>query len=469
VNILSVFNDLIEVIRGIDTDEISDNITRVTQSKSISKLANEGIMQFPLISTRSLDVDTLQMVAKAHERNLSSFVQVALSMNATMNISDTRTPADFVKKFHQNTGMSVDLVAGISDLNSSLDTIISDSYVVYENENTILLCASYDGDGLPSTSKIPMMNRKGLFDVLEHVRHNIINDMYKPKPLYEAKRRNTGNLNMINNDARSYNNSRTDNSTHTINNTTIQQARSSRMSDFETNRIRLDERKLDMNPIHRDMLVDNDVKKSNELVPTLLHVRVRQINDNHENVGILDFIIGVKAVIHPVKSEEIISNLVNACSNTGKFFNFIRWTTGEIGLIKDLLLNIGETKKDVYNRSSGASGWWIALKRRKSVSSLNQFIGKSVLPNATILVTMEEVNYIKANYGFDLFNNTFINKIMSTYFLLGFIIVDASTQLVHFKYDGRTEYEVVSFSGLEKENGQDSRKFKEMLKVINRG
>ena len=75
---------------------------------------------------------------------------------------------------------------------------------------------------------------------------------------------------------------------------------------------------------------------------------------------------------------------------------------------------------------------------------------------------------LKEAYGVDLMNPTAIKKLMKTFFLLGFVIVDDSQELCHFIFDGDNNYQVVSFSGLEKENNSKN-DFKEIYKLINSG
>jgi hypothetical protein len=219
-----------------------------------------------------------------------------------------------------------------------------------------------------------------------------------------------------------------------------------------------------------NVLKDNDVKKSNELVPTTLHIRVKTVNNKGEDVGFLDFIVGVKSTMHPIKSDEMVINMVSACKNNNKFFDFIRWTTGEISFFKDFVFNIKELKDDVVSRSAGSSSWWMTLKRRRALAKIKNglVLPQQILPNATVVLSMEEVEYIKSEYGYDLMNTVFVDKIMQTYFLLGFVVVDNSTQIAHFLFDGQQNFQSVTFSGLERENSGDERKFKEMLKVINR-
>ena len=236
-------------------------------------------------------------------------------------------------------------------------------------------------------------------------------------------------------------------------------------SDIARNTYQLNTRELP-----QQMLKDNDVKKANELVATTMHARIHMLNKNNEPIGVQDFMIGIKGTMHPVKSEEMISNMVAACKNNNRVFNFLRWTTGEISFFKDFWLGLNDMKRDISNESKGASRWWIALKNRRALARVqaNALFKDRLLPNATIVLTAEEAELIKVNYGYDVMNPYFMKKIMEAYFLLGFVIVDSASQIAHFYFDGSQDFESVSFSGLEKENTRDERKFKEMLKVINR-
>ena len=215
-------------------------------------------------------------------------------------------------------------------------------------------------------------------------------------------------------------------------------------------------------------LSDNDVKKCNELVPTTLSVIMTEKQGN--NFGNThNFVIGVKGLMHPVNSDEMISNLLDGFKSGNKFFKFLRWTTGEISFIKDLVLNINGIKEDALRKYRGGSHWWTTLKRRKKVAKLKNIRGKNqLLPNASIVCTMEEISELKEAYGLDLMNIKNIKKLMDTYFLLGFAIVDDAQELCYFIFDGESNYQAISYSGLEKENNSKN-DFKEIYKLINSG
>ena len=217
-------------------------------------------------------------------------------------------------------------------------------------------------------------------------------------------------------------------------------------------------------------MTDNDCKKANELVPTTLAVALN-VKDNGNFGGTVNFLIGIKTILHPVSSDEMVRNIVIGCRNSNKFFNFIRWTTGELTFIKDFLLNIDGIKEDVINRmTTKESGWWAVLRNRKRAAKAKRIIptGKEILPNASIVMSLDEVEMIKAEYGFDLTDPNMVIKLMREYFLLSFVVVDPSQELVTFMFDGQDKPQTMSYAGLERENSNKN-DFKEIYKMINSG
>jgi hypothetical protein len=75
---------------------------------------------------------------------------------------------------------------------------------------------------------------------------------------------------------------------------------------------------------------------------------------------------------------------------------------------------------------------------------------------------------MKDAYDIDLLRASNVAKIMDRYFLLGFVIVDESQELVHIMFDGDRDFQVLSFNGLERENSNKN-EFKDIYKMINAG
>jgi hypothetical protein len=221
----------------------------------------------------------------------------------------------------------------------------------------------------------------------------------------------------------------------------------------------------------KNIFVDNDVKKANEMIPTLMQVRIlRAAGRNGENSQYIDFIVGVKAGIHPMDSEDMFNYLVSIFQDRGLLFKVITWTTGEISLIKDLIFSIKDVKAEIKDTRSGkASQWWSVLKNIKAKRRLNKVTRRDpILPNASLVISMEEVDYIKANYGFDVLTDPSGRKIINALSILQVSVVDAAAEIVYTFTDGSEHWELTTFKGLERENGSAERQFKDMLKAVNK-
>ena len=72
----------------------------------------------------------------------------------------------------------------------------------------------------------------------------------------------------------------------------------------------------------------------------------------------------------------------------------------EISFLKDLLL-IDGIKEDVIKNIVKDSHWWTTLKKEiKTLARVKNLYGKNkILPNATIVCSMEEVMEIKDTYN----------------------------------------------------------------------
>lgn len=494
---MGLLNDIMTIIKSSDTvDELKKNLTSKKYS-SIATRASEGTLQFPVLVSDSMDIETIQMVTRALERNFSTFVQTVLTMNSVSQDTDIAT---YLRQFHQNFSP-----ASNPATTANIVKTFTEGYTFSQYESgDVIAMETYNNT---TTPKVNFSNREQNVNLLEDLRVDILNRKFTPRNevIYNFKNANTSrrynlgesyvpptdvevNREVLRKGIRptdsrydEYANAFRDEHRKAYDNAQKknQYADVKAVRDAERHNVQLAKDKLNVmqtavdlktRTIPNQMLKDNDAKKANELVATTLHARVHMVNKDGEPIGSQDFILGIKGTMHPIKSEEMIDNMVGACKNNNKVFNFLRWTTGEISFFKDFWLNTSEMKRDVANESRGASRWWIALKNRKDLGKMSTtaFVKNKILPNATIVISAEEAEIIRTHYGYDVMNPYFIKKIMETYYLLGFVVVDNSAQIAHFFFDGATDFESVSFSGLEKENTRDERKFKEMLKVINR-
>lgn len=88
----------------------------------------------------------------------------------------------------------------------------------------------------------------------------------------------------------------------------------------------------------------------------------------------------------------------------------------------------------------------------------------------TLVVSIEEVNVLKKDYGIDLTNPKKAKFLMEQYNLLSFVIVDEQVEVARFLYDGEKNFEDYSFGVLERETGDNSyKKVINLISKVNRG
>ena len=467
MGILKDINDTLKDVKNI-AKELSFKSDTI-KGTSLAKMSSAATLQFPIIVSRSINNDTAQAVSKAMERQYATFVQIVISLNPYLDLQKDKDMSGYLKNIHQNNPTPIDLLESCTNVYSD------EAYGLH------MLMSLNEG----CNGQILASNKEQMFSVEDHLNPIKINDIYKPASItlsvaessldYFCKKNNIitealeddidnakdqFELNKIK-AKEDYKRSNTKEIEHLLN------------SNINNEKFNHELKKAEAEFRARTVvkLSDNDVKKSNELVPTTLSLTM-QIKDGKSFGGVSNFVIGVKGLLHPVNSNDMISNLLDGYKSGNKFFNFIRWTTGEISFLKDLIFNIDEIKDDVVNKySKEKSHWWTTLKRRKTLAKAKAaFSGgrKNILPNASIVCSMEEVMEIKDVYGVDLMDVKHVKKLMDRYFLLGFAIVDDSQELCYFIFDGENNYQAISYKGLEKENNSKN-DFKDIYKMINSG
>lgn len=463
---MGAINDFFAVMKdfqSVGKDSIDDAIYR-KRSSSISARAMEGTLQFPTIVSRSLDIDTLQMITKALERQFASFTQVALTMSPFLDMEKDKNPAGYIRKFHQNMKKG-----NLRDEFFDILESTKESYDVHTSQDFVAFVAV--GEGFTGGTIID--NREGLIDIMEGLATGSINDLYVPgkalgpsvvtEAQHAPKPQPTtvvmGGETKVQDGSTRFDNAQvTQNITNNIRGGSSVRPPGTTGSGYDQK-------------LPTRVLQDNDVKKSNELVPSTMHMRVTMINGEQENQGNLDFIVGIKATMHPVTSTEMVDNIYNGIKKSGSFFKFVRWTTGEISFARDYLMNLTEIKEDAARTSHKESRWWTALKRRRKLAKLRNaiFLPGNLLPNASIVLSIEEAEYIKREFGFDILDPRIAYKVMNEYFLISVTVVDPGAQIAHFLFDGVEDYQTVTFTGLERGDVSGGGvNFKDVLKLVQR-
>ena len=483
---MAFFGTLIDAIniasRAIDNpgDTLDDLISvgkkNVAKNNfsSIASKASEGILQFPVIISDSVDYETAVTVTKALERNYASFIETIISMNNNVGDLDADNISGYLRRFHDNSmSASVDSdgrygdnvsLQGFGDAFNGRTPISQESY-----QKELIQFNDPNNHKVEFTCELYYPNKVILHNTLkEELRYYLeafcldkLNDKYQPVRLENAGF--TIAVNEAKNDKPSFNDYIKRNDELTKENERLKEKNQDLKDKYNYER-----NKYEVKGGRNVDLLPNDVKKANELQPTFIRVTIRRSDRETRSFNEYNIIIGVKATLHLAKSQEYITNLVDACEYKGSLFRFIKWTTGEISFLKDYVLRMDEFSKEISGTVTNQSHWWEALKRRSREAKMSKVKTNRLLPNATFVFTMDEAEFIKANFGYDLLNRTVAKRLMKEYFLLGYVVLDMPNEVAHILYDGQKDFQLMTFKNMEREGANAERQFKEILRATKR-
>lgn len=450
--------DAIETIADLKAEFAEAGV--YSTKRSISASAMEGTANFPVLVEDSISIDDGILISRAAEKKYASFLLTVLTMDPYLEVEKGQTPSAsaYLKQFHQNMRVK-DPVKGVHlDLGQFLKESYEGNdmdYSLMESEAFKMAYTIYEG----VTKSVPQDRNIELnYTVEEVTSQDSLNERFRTSmPTMEAKGVTSVKLDTQGGNVRFENPAYVNQTLVNVNNPKDSGAPMPKTS--------VRDRGTQWKP-----LTDNDCKKANDLVPTLLHVRVYPIDKyTREELTPIDFIMGVKATLHPIPLSELSRMVVTGMRNEDMLFNFIRWTTGEIKFFKDFVFAIDSLKMDAKDTGRDVTGWRPALKRRKNMSKAKlRFSKNSIMPNATMVVSQAGIDYIKDTYGYDLSDERIVKRMMDIYFLLGFVSVNTVNQRATFRFDGIDSTDTYTFDTLRRENQNDDKAFKNMMKMLGR-
>lgn len=412
-------------------------------TKSVARGANDATFQFPVLISNTIPIDMASTIARTMEKTYVGFTQQWLSLNPTIDITLDRNILQYLKKFHRNvTVESVmnELMVKENEVSTYMEKVEDDDYILYTNKDQTFGVLFNRADR--PTMTMLESHKEFLKDFLSdfdlskipHVGDTMITEAEEVTSADIASA-------IINNKLR------------------------------EKEDMRNDRNLKNTNMMKAPQLNDREVKKANDMMPYALQVRLMAVNDKKEFVQFIDFVLGVKTILHPVESDDVIENIERVMQNRSPFFKFLKWTTGEISLFKNLILNLDDMKADAVNKASGKSPWFSKLKRLKDrkVGVHDFTVPHALIPNATLVITSYEADYLRNHFAIDVTNGKTARRLVESMFLMAFIIIDEGTGTVDILYDGSSNYQTYALETLEREVSLNSNKLgREIGRMISR-
>lgn len=473
---------------------------------SIANAASKLIAVFPVLTSRTVSFDTARMTSKYIEQISCQFFMFALQQ---ANISNAKDGIAYLRQFHQNLNMGDDNTdAVIAAMQSWIDaytkgTQESTTFADALN-NEILSEAMVDPFMMQSDDvKISASDMRELMHAMQesaniqfydtklnplsiddYVVREFAGGDYRvtvsPYILNEAKANKRKANNSYNENKEQHRHEEEMNKILNDRMKTYQKAQSERdKQDAENEKQQKEDQKStsrdndwrDANRMHNNtaFLKDQDIKKMNDALPSILIVKFYQKNSNDAVSGVAtEFLIGIKSKVVPITTTEILRRIMNDNKDGQKFLKFMRVITGELKA-SDVLLGLSRITDDVKSyKVKGARGdIWTLLQNRAVAAKEQVRSGKHNDFSAitTVLISQQDADELYREENFDINDPKNAIHFMQSYNLMGFAIADDSNEVLHLLLDnGSKNFEDISYRMLERET-QDST-YKKLINLM---
>lgn len=399
------FEDIIDIISGT-ADNVLLKLNSGSHYGNISRATSDLILTFPVIVEESVPLKSARRITKAIERNAVSMLQILFS---AIMVTNNKDAFDFVKKVHTN--LTSD---DIEEIMLRLENLpgASDESTEYEISPDAL-------------NKLLEANR-------------IIED----DPGYSKEFKNALNEQF---------------EIYTEHNSALQEAKKGKDSEEKKKKKSSSKKtpKVHINPyagVGLPSVVNSEIKKANELEPTLMIVNFR--GPDPENPDVYSAIIGVKAKLHYVSTADMIDRLESKNKDRHGLVELIRATTREIAFWKDFVFAVDKAKLDAISKKKTSSPIWKILERRALRCKAGRIFGATdAAAISSIVISADTADELKKDYDIDVYKPSDILAIMNAYNIMAFFIDDSVNEKVTYLYDnGERTYERLSYADLKKED-----------------
>ena len=533
----TVIRDIVDTINyGIDSAEtfgldISRSKNSLATASSLSKATEGLVLIFPHLCTESISPETGSMLTRAIETKAVSLLQIAFS---AFSITNSEDAVDFVKKFHTNVGSGkmtvdkfIDTMDSISNESSVYLNGIERKLVKSVLENFKQMDCYFEEDLLetsinnyqvvsrygryvvteaPASTNPPkgykswqdynahMQANKAVADGQDSYWRNIIsqraNDIKQDQLDHQKEKDRLARKDQIDRDKADKEEREAKEKTRQAereDDKEYQKSRDKVRDKFDQDNLArkdidlalkgqdiLNKQAKDRFDMIRQQILPSDVKKANDMVPTMMIINFNTRDEKLGTVICSQAVIGVKAKLYPASSNDIINKILTKHVDNNVFLKLMRVTTREISFVRDFLFAIDNAKLTAMScsvKGSETNKMLRVLERRALKGKIRRKLNlqNSYKAITTFTISREEADYIKTYNNIDLFNKSVIRKIMESLNLMMFIIADDSEECIHLIMDsGDDTYERISYTHLEREvaDGGYKKAINLMTKVV---
>ena len=414
-------------------------IKKAKGNRSITRLAKESIMQFPLVFSDSLPMEKSPMIVKGLEAMLAAQVSMHLSTHSTIDLEKFDSIVEYLKTF-TNSSVIPDNLEFAPDALKGVKTIAGMESATIN---------PYPAVGVFEPSAV----LECLLEPEDIVAKESLNSLYEPyketiRVMEAAIVDGHKRLTAMENDT-------------TDPDVAAAIARHKEMVDEMK-----DGSDAKAQAKNKGAVMNNaniSVKYPNEafMEPTMVECQFVLYGGDGNRVT-QNVTFGVKVMPRVIPSGAMVANLGMTLGSSNIGFKFLKWRKGEMSFAK-AFMNLTSIKEDAKAANKSADKIFASLRSLRRKSHIGNWTGKNIPVTTTFIITSLEAEQIKQQTGYDLYDEANAAIIMRKLHCLGFGIYNVDSERFDILFDGYGDYMSLSLTAMNKALRSDTA---EILKQI---
>lgn len=492
-------------------------------NRSIIARSRNSIMQFPVYITQTIRVNEAHIISKLFERVYASLFQSILASNPTIEEKEVNELV-FLKRFHTNLKESTEfeLYNEFYTPIDTLDEIMKESVFLhekisptmevffqavpyrdhfFESEANRMMCESLSGlsylkeaettttdNGSQSVTKETVSDKELTELAIDELglgseAKRILNASEKDLEDYEKDQRNklqTRVDNKLGEIKRNIRDGKMKGYGHDGGRYYREKRTKTQTKITQTKEV--SEKNKDLDIVRAvdapKLLKDADIKKINGMLPYTIEATFRVRPEGGGTPYEVHFIIGIKTVLHLIRSQDLMDDLRELVTGNIKSLQKVRYKTGEI-TFADYIFNKKGVKADAAKSINYNKKWMSTLKKLAewdktqgaAINDVNKLInGGTPIPNGTMVLSQTDVTTMMNQTGIDLSVVSNAKRLARSLFLIAVCIVDSSAGTMRVLFtDSDTDWDVQSLGAIDSELSKtdNSQLMRELNRMVN--
>lgn len=222
-----------------------------------------------------------------------------------------------------------------------------------------------------------------------------------------------------------------------------------------------------------ELLDETKIKKLNTMKPLMMNVQFNIQDKNGTISAPINYVVAVKTFNRIIDADTLPEVVEYPLKEMNKVARKAKWRAGELKFFRDIVFKVKQKKQTAVDSRDPKRKWYrrlyelahmsgdaptkAAIKGKNITwsvvkSQIEDDFDYGVIPNASLIISNNDVINIKSKTGLDLLNGGTATKFCKELFLISLVVIDTDAESIKILLpDNHDDYEVHSLASVNKQ------------------